>query len=475
MQPLEKKVLKKIFDFPLLNRGDLVVVAVSGGPDSMALLQVLHAVAGTMELSLVAVYLNHGLRPEEVAREEELVKNRAGLLQIPFQTGAIPVRAFARDRKLSLEHAARLLRYGMLEEIAGRAGAAGIAVAHTADDQAEELLLRLLRGTGRQGLAGMSPVSAARIIRPFLEISKAELLDYLHRNRIPYLLDSSNLSTVHLRNRVRLELLPYLEERYNPNLKETLRQTAEILRDEEEILTGMTRFAYGRSVVEDAGKGGPVRAVGLELGSFALEPKAIQRRILESICWRLESPPSFRIIAGLLELALRDAGGGRMHLAEGLRVSRQARQLVFSYPEGKIARRGGLLQESGFELAIAGPGSYPIPAIGRKVVVSIGDGIPSREAMRAGEAEYLDRSAISFPLALRSPRPGDRFQPLGAPGRKKVKDFLADRKVPAALRWQVPVLVDEYGIAALLGLGIDEARKVTGMTRQTVAFRLEPL
>ena len=441
----------------------------------MALLQVLHAVAGTMELSLVAAYVNHGLRPEEVAREEELVQGRAGLLRIPFQTGAIPVRAFARDQKLSLEHAARLLRYGMLEEIADRAGATRIAVAHTADDQAEELLLRLLRGTGRMGLAGMSPASAAGIIRPFLDISKAELLAYLHRHRIPYLLDSSNLSPVHLRNRVRLELLPYLEERYNPSLKETLRQTAEILRDEEEILSGMTRAAYGRSVVEDGGKEGPARAVQLKLDSFALEPRAIQRRILESICWRLESPPSFRIIAGLLELALGDAGGGRMHLAEGLRVNRQARQLIFFYPEGKIARRGDLLRESGFELAIAGPGSYPIPAIGRKVVVSIGEGVPSSQAMRAGEADYLDLSTIFFPLALRSPRPGDRFQPLGAPGRKKVKDFLADRKVPAAFRWQVPVLEDERGIAALLGLRIGEARKVTGKTKQTVAFHLEPL
>lgn len=456
--------------------GETAVVAVSAGPDSMALLHLLAGLAGGQGISLVAAYVDHGLRPAESGQEAELVREQAGFLGVPCRTGMVPVQRYAGVHKLSIEHAARLLRYEFFEQVAVECGAMRIAVAHTADDQAEEVMLRLLRGTGRKGLAGMSSLSGAKVVRPLLAISKDELLRYLQDRRIPYLVDSSNLSPVYLRNRVRLQLLPYLEERYNPRIKETLRHTAAILQDEEEILEQLAQTAYARAVVEPAAESALGRTAALLLHEFAREPRGIQRRILEAICWRLDSAPSFRIIESLLALAVHGTSGSRLHLAEGLRVSRESGRLLFCYPVGKSSgSRGDLIEERRFEIVIDGPGSYPVPAIGKTVIVSVTDGAPSREVLLARDADYLDRDSVIFPMVVRSVSPGDRFQPLGAPGSKKAKDFLSEEKIPAGLRWQAPVLEDARGIAALLGLRIDEARKVKEQTKQTVAFRLGPL
>lgn len=475
MHPLEKKVQKIIAAQGLIRSGEKILAAVSGGPDSVALLHVLAAVSGQFAALLVAAYVDHGLRPEEIAREAELVEEQAGLLRIPYRFGQIAVQEYASRHSLSVEHAARILRYETLEKLARKEGALKIAVAHTADDQAEEILLRLLRGTGRKGLAGMSGIFAGKVIRPLLAISKDELLRYLQDRRIPYLVDSSNLSPVYLRNRVRLQLLPYLEERYNPQIKETLRHTAAILQDEEEILEQLAQAACERTIVETDGGSRAGKVLALLLDEFGREHPGIQRRILEALCWSLDSTPSFRIIESLQDLAVHGANGSRLHLAQGLRVSRQGGQLIFSYPQGKIAKRGDLVEEACFEIVIDGPGSYRVPTIGKKLIVSISDGAPPREVLLARAADYLDRNSLSFPMVARSVYPGDRFHPLGAPGSKKVKDFLSEEKISAGRRWQVPVLEDDRGIAALLGLRIDEARKVREQTKQAVAFRLEPL
>lgn len=475
MHPLEKKITKTVLASGMLKQRETAVVGVSGGPDSMALLHLLASLAGGQEISLVAVYVDHGLRPHESGQEAELVKEQADFLKIPCRIGMVAVQEYARAHRLSVEHAARILRYGFLERVADECRAPRVAVAHTADDQAEEVLLRLLRGTGRKGLAGMSGIVAGKLIRPLLAISKDELLAYLQDRRIPYLLDSSNLSSVYLRNRVRLQLLPHLEEQYNPQVKETLRHTAAILQDEEEILEQLAQAACQRTIVETADGSRAGKVLTLLLHEFSREPRGLQRRILEALCWRLDSAPSFRIIESLLALAFHGAVGRRLHLANGLRVSRQDGQLIFSYPQGKVAKRGDLVEAARFEVVIDGPGSYPIPAMGRKLIVSISAGVPPRKVLQAEDADYLDRHTVVFPMVARSVYPGDRFHPLGAPGSKKVKDFLSEQKIPAGLRWQVPVLEDDRGIAALLGLRVDETRKVRGQTQQAIAFRLEPL
>ncbi|MDF1614586.1 tRNA lysidine(34) synthetase TilS [Desulfurivibrio dismutans] len=373
MHPLEKKVKKSIVDHGLLVAGDLVVAGTSGGPDSMALLHALKALGATMNFGLLAVYVDHGLRPAESRGEEQLVAAAAAELNIPWRSGRVAVADHARQHGLSLEHAARELRYRFFAQVAEETGAARIAVAHTADDQAEELLLRLLRGTTRGGLSGMAPLARECIIRPLLAVSKAEVLDYLAQRGLAFAEDSSNHDRRFVRNRVRLDLVPWLEQRFNPRLRETLCHTATVLQDEEELLAVMADQAYRQAVTagqalvarqnaaagqamaastteqsvfgdplcqvkaglgsDGLGKAGTSQAapatLALSLAVFAAQPRALQRRLLEKSLLVMGLKPAGRQIEQLLHGAGRGGQGVIGHLAAGITVYKKAKILAF--------------------------------------------------------------------------------------------------------------------------------------------------
>ncbi|MFC1512893.1 tRNA lysidine(34) synthetase TilS [Thermodesulfobacteriota bacterium] len=472
MHPLERKIERLIRAQSLLSKGERLLLGVSAGPDSMALLHLLAVLAPAWSWSLLAVYVDHGLRPEETGRESALVREAAQRLGADFISESVDVQGEAKTRGLSLEHSGRLLRYGVFERVAGEREITKIVVAHTADEQAEEVLLRLIRGTGRKGLAGMATVRDGGVVRPLLTTAKEELLAYLADRNISFAVDSSNRDRRYLRNRLRLDLLPHLADQYNPNIMENLRQTAMILQDEEACLAEMAHRAWNAVVDSEAGAGG---ALSLRLSSFAAQPCAMQRRLLEMACWRFGQPPSFKGIAQLLELAARGASAARLHLGGGLRVRRQGEQLVFSRPQGEKPLRGDLLESvsRSFSLQIPGPGVYVVPEINSKLVVEILASEPPPSSLASGD--WLDADTISFPLLARSVQPGDRFHPLGAPGRKKVGDFLTDAKVDREERWRVVVIASAGRVAALAGHRIDHAFRVTPATGRVVKIRLQPL
>ncbi|HET97271.1 MAG TPA: tRNA lysidine(34) synthetase TilS [Desulfurivibrio alkaliphilus] len=355
MHPLEKKVGREIERHRLIGAGELVLVGVSAGPDSMALLHALQRLSMVGGFRLAAAYVDHGLRPAETGTERELVAATAGRLEIPWRSGTVAVRDYARREGLSLEHAARDLRYRFLAASAAQLGADCLAVAHTADDQAEELLLRLLRGTARKGLAGMDILrrggrqegepetarGALKIIRPLLAVTKAEVLAYLAERGIPSAEDSSNRDLRFLRNRVRLELLPWLEERFNPNVRETLRRTAAVLRDEEELLEHLADEAYRQALVfpRPAGRG-RLDELRLDLVVFNDQPIALRRRLLEKALWAMALRPAARQIEQLLAGAGRSRDGVVAHLAAGVAVSREGGLLKFVRGTPGPRRRG---------------------------------------------------------------------------------------------------------------------------------------
>jgi len=342
MHPLEKEILTVIRTETLVSPGEGVVVGVSGGPDSMALLHVLAALAPTIGIRIIAVYVNHQLRPAEAEQEGHLVEQQARSLGATFATCRIDVKGEAEKRKISIEHAARELRYDFFGQVAEKFLAGKIAVAHTADDQAEEVLLRLIRGTGRTGLSGMKMMRDGKIIRPLLTTAKEQLLTYLEERHIPFLIDSSNLQREYLRNRVRLDLIPYLRE-FNPNISETLRQTATVLQDEEMILAALTD-SYWEQIVTvmpgNAGNGLPV--VSVDLPAFLALDRALQRRLAEKVFIVLRSRPQFKKIVQILHVAAHGEAGARLHFSRGLRLKKGRQHLVFSYPEGITAGRGDL-------------------------------------------------------------------------------------------------------------------------------------
>ncbi len=364
---LEKKIVTLIRQDKLFEKGETVVVGVSAGPDSMALLHVLSALRDECGLRLIAVYVDHGLRPDETGAEKILVNEQAHGLNVLFESACFDVLAVAREKKMSVEHAAREVRYGFFEQIAGKYGAQKIAVAHTADDQAEEVLLRLIRGTGRAGLSGMqmsrkgkaelsglfAPTDKRswetsrlmplryKIIRPFLSTPKATLLAYLADKKIPFLVDSSNEQKKYLRNRVRHDLLPFLAA-FNPNISETLRQTAIVLQDEEKVLADLTDKAWQQMVTVHRQDDTGLPSVTVDLVAFLSISRAIKRRLAEKMFIVLGSVPQFKKIEQILFLAHHGETGSRLHFSKGLRLKKNRENFVLSFPQGKVSLRGDL-------------------------------------------------------------------------------------------------------------------------------------
>lgn len=468
----------------LCEPGDSIVTAVSGGPDSMALMHVLARLADSLRITQIAAYVNHGLRPAEAQQEEELIATQARRLGIPWTITRVDVTAYARNEKKSLEHGARILRYQALEEIAQSRKISKIALAHTGDDQAEELLIRLIRGTGRKGLSGMEENRAGRYIRPFLSFSKKELLDYLRDREIPFLIDTSNEDRSILRNRVRLELIPFLADNFNSNIRETLLRTATLLREEESLLADLTESAARDAFAdrEDLAPGtfsepGTPPPVHLRLDAVSAQHPAIRRRILETACWKMDFRPSFRIINRLDTLIQSPKKTGPAHLACGLRVKKDqtGKRLIFYYPQGRIAARGNLeikAPEPAMGITITQPGAYPVESVAQILLLDR----PSRslEDILSGRSvgDFVDFSLVTFPLTLRTPLPGDRFHPLGGPGSQKVSDFLGNLKLDDGKRKKTAVLLSASGeIIALPGLRIDHRFRVTAATKILLRIR----
>ena len=246
------RVKRTIDRYHLVNQGDRLVVGVSAGVDSMVLLHLLNACQQTFALSLIVAYVNHGIRPTESEKEADLVQKECEHLHLPFECGTFNAKEFQRAGKLSLQEAARRLRFHFFEQVLHKYDAQKIALGHHADDQVETILLRLMRGAGLQGLKGILPIREGKVIRPLLEVWRHEIEAFAVKNNIPFFIDSSNLKEDYLRNRLRLSLIPLLEKEYQPNLKEILVRTSAILREENDFLEKEAEKIY-QNMVEGKG------------------------------------------------------------------------------------------------------------------------------------------------------------------------------------------------------------------------------
>ena len=458
---LLKRVEHLILAHGLFKKTESVIVAVSGGPDSIALLHILSRI--NRQARLIAVYVNHGLRPNEIGDEIRLIEGLCSSLNIPFETTRVDVHAERKHTGTSLEEAARTLRYKALEAARRHHGASVIAVAHTVDDQAEEVLIRLIRGTGRKGLSGMA-LRRKSIIRPLLQEKKQTLIDYLEANALPFCLDSSNQQRLFLRNKVRLDLLPYLEQNFNSSIRRNLLQTMEILSAEEELLERLTEDVFKHLVEIDgdrlSGAEPCPETIRIKTQDFLDCHQALQRRILEKICWMMLTRPGFRQLEQIRHLIVDCGNGAEAHLGLGLRVRKSGREILFSHPAGRKGFRGSGLENTPFSLTIEEPGLFPI--VDHVLSVTLHSEKPDR--LHDNEL-LLDAEQITFPLLLRKPLPGERFRPLGAMGRKKINRFLTDAKIPRQDRHFSPVLVSAGRIIAIAGLRVDHDFRVQDATR----------
>ena len=434
MQLLRNKVLRFILEQGLFIQGETVVVACSGGADSTALLDILANLQG-FPLKLVAAHLNHMLRGEESDGDERSVRVAARRYGIHVEISRIDVAALGQQRRLSLEEAGREARYGFFREIAIKHSASAIALGHHRGDQAETILMRLVRGAGGGGLSGMRPRSG-EIVRPLLQLSRDEIEAYLRQAGLIWREDGSNTDTRFMRNRIRLELLPLLET-FNPEIIQILNQSAEALAADGEILAELASLAIKRVAESESA------AVRFDLAKLCLEPVPLRKRLyriaISSVKGDLKRI-SFIHLADTESLALSKKPNGELNLPGGVRVVRDYGSLVFTCQKDESF--------SGMdELSIDACGSYDLPCGGLISVRPFGDIEGTGK-----DALILDPEELPFPWTVRYFHKGDRFRPLGMDGSKKVKDLFIDRKIPLRERARTPILVCQDEIIWVCGV-----------------------
>ena len=441
-------LVAKVRSQGLFRAGETVVVAVSGGADSVALLDILTQLDAE-HLHLVVAHLNHGLRGAESDGDENFVAALAEGYGLPFAAKRVDVAAFAAKERLSLEDAGRKARYAFFDECAREHGATSIALAHHRDDQAETVLIRLLRGAGGSGLSAMAS-SAQNLRRPLLQVSRAEIERYLKLRGITWRTDATNADTAILRNSIRHELIPFLK-RYNPKVSQRLAATAEILASDEELLEQLTSAAYQRLAGCHGG------AIDFSIGSLLKEPRALRLRLYRRALQELRGD-LMRIGTAHLEaidrLAASTRPNARAKLPGECFVSRCYDALSF--------KRSDLPADVAWQHVVSGEGEHPLPGGGRLTVQAIPR--PHRLETASRLVAYLAPEAAPFPWLLRSFTPGDRFTPLGMMGAQKVKDLFINEKIPPSMRSRIPLLVSEGEIIWVPGVRMGEKARITAAT-----------
>jgi tRNA(Ile)-lysidine synthase len=445
----------------LFQSGLRVLVAVSGGPDSVVLLHLLHRLRHEWNLHLGVAHFDHGLRGEASREEARFVAGLARDLKLPLHAGEGDVRGLARAQKISLQMAARRLRLDFLDQVRRDHRYDRVALGHTADDQVELFFLRLLRGAGAEGLKGMWPRTPGGLVRPLLAVGKDVLLAWLHQEKLTYREDLSNLSRRYLRNRVRLDLLPQLQQDYNPRLKTAIWRLMAILQEDERLLAETTDRALNAVVRWITPDWAALSIPGWLALSPALQNRLL-RRTLGSFFFHQEVTSSQ--VKNLADLARGQQSGGTM-IFGNCQVARAGQELHFFPPLPPPPKTTSTL--------LHGVGVLESPDGWRLEARILSEPRPPQQTVSPGLA-WLDYDQVSFPLTLRSLLPGDRFWPEGAQGVKKMQDFLMDAKIPRWLRPHLPMVVGQERIIWVPGLRLADPVKPTPETSRVLELTLSP-
>ena len=451
-----------------LRKGDKVLVAVSGGPDSVALLYALLEIKEEFDLDLCVAHLNHKLRGRESDEDQKFVKNLASKLNLKFFSKSIDVKKEAKKRKLSLEEGARLVRYRYLENLADRIKANKIAMGHQADDQAETFLMRLVRGAGGTGLSGIPP-KRGKIIRPLIEIKREEIEKFLKEKGRSYRTDSSNLLPNYFRNKIRLLLLPQIKKKFNPKIVDVLNRASNIIsfqqqyveKNCEEILRFVCKskkMVRPRSPQKDK--------IVLDLKKFIEYDMCLKREMIRLCVKELigdQAELSFDSIERTLNLIQKQKSGRRVRLTGSIWAEVSGENLAIYTKKEKQCN-----------YPISFPGQRNLRDLGMRIKSEIvsRSSLPQKIKSKGEEVAFLDWEKLKGPFRLRSRRPKDKFKPLGMQGTKSIADFLIDMKVPRYERDEVMLLTTQGKIAWILGYRISDEFKVTDKTKKVLRIEV---
>ena len=467
-------VEKTITVHGMLKPKDSVVVGVSGGPDSVALLHILLKFAPRFSLRLGIAHLNHCLRQYESDKDAKFVESLAKAFDLPCYVQKRDVRRYQIENKLSLEEAARAVRYNFLNTIAKTNQYDKIALGHHADDNTEVVLMNLLRGSGKLGLAGIPPKRGDRIIRPMIYLNRTDIIEFLNQNKLKWVVDQSNTDTRHLRNRVRHDLIPMLKTAYNPNISDTLNRLSSIVRSEEEWIEDMVHPFFERTVLYFR-----EHHIALSVPLLNEYHKALQRRILRVALAKTKGNLrriEFANIDSAINLLVKKSSSGTIDLPDSIKIQKD-RDTIHIYKEQSrnrdYRRTNDVRDIFSFEYQIENFEPVFIKEINahiRFTEMRIEDMPDYRSAGQ--HTNFFDKDALNFPMVLRNFRPGDSFKPLGMNGTQKLKKFFIDKKVPRSERIKCPILLSGGKLIWVVGHRIDESVKVTPTTKNVLKVEL---
>lgn len=453
--------------------GRRLVVAVSGGPDSLAMLYALFRLSEEFSLSLHVAHLDHQLRGEDSAADATFVAKTCTKLDVDCTVDASDVLAFQRERRMSLEEAAREVRYRFLSHVTEKEGAAAVALGHTSDDQVETVLMNVIRGSGLRGLRGMMPTSQRRIagsdvtlFRPLLDLSKQDTIAYCEALDLTPRADESNRSTEMTRNRIRLELLPLLRD-LNPAFGDAILRLSRNADDALAVVDKAVDVAWSEAIVEEG------QSISVNRGRFSKLEAAVRSHLLLRAMARVKGDAQSieRVHVDDASRVVLDSPGSQLHLPGGLRLAVEQRSAIIYAGDDALAA-------TSFDAsALAVPG---VTTVGEWRITTERIRTPSgnRPRNEGGQSprilvERFGRSVDVTSLSVRSRLPGDKFQPLGMAGTKKLKDFMIDEKIPNSMRDSLPLMVTSHGIAWVVGWRIAEWAKVDDNDRECLEIRVE--
>ena len=443
---------------------ETILIAVSGGADSLALLYGLHALQTHLNCHLHVVHLNHSLR-EDSAADAEFVHEHAKRLGLPFTGHTVDLHSLNKQWKLSVEAAGRKARYELYESVCAQTGATKVALGHHQDDSAETVLMNLIRGAGSNGLKGIEPVRDGKFVRPLLQFNRTEIETYLTKIDVVPRHDPTNKDTQFLRNRIRHELIPLLEQKYNPNIKTGLYRTAEIISAESAYIDEITFEAYEACKLRVPQS----KDIMLDRTRFLHNHTVLQRRLIRhSIAESIGhiSDFSFDHYTAILTIINGDKPNAAITLPNGLNFRRAYQQLIFESTPAHPQDYNCLLNI---------PGDTYISELDVEIQADLYD-IPQGDISTVPDGTYeaiFDFDTIQLPLTVRNRQKGDRFQPYGMEGTKKIKDYLMDVKVPLSERDRIPMVISGNDIIWVIGFTTHEKYKILHQTQRVLQLNYE--
>lgn len=466
---LERRIAEYIREYGLVSGNEKVLTAVSGGPDSVCLVHILNNIKKTLGIDLHIAHLDHGLRGTESEAEANYVAALASELGLPVTIGKADANAWSKQNKMSLEEAAREVRYRFLEETARKTGATRVAVGHTRDDQVETTLMHFMRGSGLQGLRGLRPAAplpyagreqGAWVIRPLLQITRCETSAYCDQNCLKPCVDSSNTDIRFLRNRIRLELIPLLRQ-YNPEIDEAIVRLADLAGEDADFIDEQAALVCDQSTSRE----GCVTCI--DSGKLRGIPLPLQRRVFRVVLGRsygnLKDVEAAHVDS-LVRLLFGNTGKS-VHLPRGIVATNERNRMVISDPGAPVCPWPELTVN--YDLKI--PGETKIPGWTITAYV-IGENFYRKDDIFSAS---FDLGKTGRSLFVRSRQAGDRFQPLGIQHSRKLQDFMVDSAIPRSWRDKVPLVCSPTQIIWVVGWRMDDRAKITTSTEGVLRLEFQ--